>query len=728
MIAAAGIVIPASAFTIYYGGGDMVQKNREDVVKTESVMTTRSSIRTEANSTSAQAPNIVVKVAPRQEQGENEYAKYGELIPVLEEDFSKMVSGSKGAPDMETRIWNDQKPGDDDYIPWTNMKPEYTHDPLWGGYNVYQAGGMVYMDQTREYAHINTPYTLDVSQNSGICILEFDMETVDDENPMSGLMIEAAETRNMTATWDIMGSQYTGEIPAGKHTVSALFYGGGPTSLFNIIPAGQDAVYLDNIKVYSLKQHIATPVARSHSEYKGTSFKANWDAVEGADSYLVSVYSLDETDPSNPIRNFVVEDKPATENSVVIDGVESGVTYYYIVKSVKGEYTSLPSVPMRVFDVEAPKMQEPAVDAENNMYTAYWDIAPNSERFNYAAYRLRVAEADGPFVIADEDFEGVTDEEGISNDWTFDDPDPEQWVYNEYYITTGMKQRGWYGKNCAVYYNSLCFDAFHYFYAGEDSGLVSQEMDLSKDGGKATITITAAGEFLPAEMTGVTDLQGNPVDLQVEAAVAVFNYDERVRDYVQSELIYAHDVNKDGMSPNEMREFTFNITKGTERSIIGIYAVGGPGNLYLDDFKIVQNYKAGDEFYDAFEFDHWYDGTQVDVKLPPLAYGYDIYHQVQSVRSMSVQGSAEFAVSEFSPREFVFKCASGVGEFEADDNTRISVDGGVLTVNASGEVSVYGVDGSLVGASTVDGGFTCPLPAKGIYLVKVAGKTVKVVY
>lgn len=726
MIAAAGIVIPASAFTIYSGVGATELKGRNEAVKTETAAPVKVSVAQYDKAATEGTSNMVVKVAPKQADAANPYAKYGELVPVLEEDFSKMTSGSKGAPDFKTKMWDDIVPGE---IAWVNLKSEYTQRPNWGAVSVYPAGGAVYIDRTETDSHINTPYDTDLSANDGICVISFDVASMDDETPISGIFIEAAETNNMGPKWrDLVEPQMTDELAPGEHTISCLFYGGGPTTMFNIMPRGKEAFYLDNLKIYTLKQHVATPTLRKHSEYKGTSFKANWEPVEGAESYLVSVYSVDNTDQMNPVVKYVVEDKPATENSLVIEGVESGVTYYYTVKAVKGEYTSIPSLPMRVFDIEAPKMQEPAVAMDELSYKAYWEAAPKAERYNYIAYKLRTAEADGPFVIADEWFTGITNPEGISCDWTFDDPDPESQVYDDFYITTGMMQRGWHAKNAANYYNSLCIDAFHYIYGNEDSGLISPELDLSKDGGKFTVTITAAGEFLPAEMTGLTNQDGKPVDTQVEAAVAVFNYDETVGDYVQSELIYAHDVNKDGMSPDEMRTFTFNLTKGGKRSIIGIYAVGGPGNLYLDDFKVVQNYKAGETFYDPFEFQHWYDGTQIDVKLPLHAVSYEIYDQVQAVRSESNQGSADFAVSEFSPLALVFKSTVGIDGMVVDDNTTISLNAGVLTVNTPGAVSVYGVDGSLVASSTGDGAFTCTLPAKGIYLVKTADKTVKVIY
>lgn len=728
MIAAAGIVIPASALTIYSGVGTPELKGRNEAVKTEMAAPARTSLAQYVKAAAVLPSNMVAKVMPKQADAKNPYADYGELIPVFEEDFSKMSTGSVGNPDFETTMWNSYTPGDEDYIPWTNMKPGYTQQPDWGCENTYPAGGKVYF---KDYAHINTPYKIDLSANGGICVISFDVSSIDAETNIGRIVIEGAETRNMGPTWDYLYEvpQVTDELGPGEQTIVCPFYGGGPTTLFNIVSGfEQGGFYLDNLKIYTLKQHIATPVATKHSEYKGTSFKANWEAVEGAESYLVTVYSVDNSNPMEPVVTYVAEDKPASENSLLIEGVESGKTYYYTVKSVKGEYTSLPSVPMRVFDIEAPKMQEPAVAMDELSYKAYWDAAPKAERYNYIAYKLRTAEADGPFVIADEQFTGIANYDGISNDWTFDDPDPEPQVYDDFYITTGMQQRGWHAKNSTNYYNSLCIDAFHYFYGNEDSGLISPELDLSKGGGKFTVSITAAGEFFKAEDTGITDLQGNPVDLQVEAAVAVFNYDEKVRDYVQSELVYAHDVNKDGMSPEEMRTFTFNLTKGTKRSIIGIYAVGGPGNLYLDDFKVVQNYKPGETFYDPFEFQHWYDGTSIDVKLPLHAVGYEIYDQVQSVRAESSQGSSEFAVSEFSPLALVFKSTVGVDELVVDDNTTLSLNAGVLTVNTPGTVSVYSVDGNLIATSAAEGEFTCTLPAKGIYLVKTADKTVKVIY
>lgn len=728
LIAAIGIVIQASAFTTNPGNSTDGLKSRRDAVKTGATVPGRIPAMQHVATSPERAAGKALRVAPRQTEAENPYARYGELIPVLEEDFSKMTSGSKGAPDFNTKIWNDQMPGDDSYIPWTNIKPEYTHVPDWGGYNVFQAGGMVYIDQTTDYTHLNTPYNTDLTANNGICVLTFDVASIDDKHGISGILIEGADTRGMGSTWTFLESQMTPELAPGEYTINCLFYGAGSTTLFNIMPAGMEAFYLDNLRIYTLKQHIATPIPLAHSEYKGTSFKANWEAVDGAEGYLVSVYSLDDSDPTNPVINYVAEDKPAKENSLVVEGVESGVTYYYTVKSVKGEHTSLPSVAMRVFDIETPVMLAPELSENGVSYKARWNASPMAERYNYIAFKQRKADADGPFVIADEQFTGITDIEGLEYDWTFDDPDPESLTYDDFYIGTGMMQRGWHALHAINYYNSLCIDAFHYFYGGENAGLISPELDLGKDGGKATVTINAAGEFFTAEQTGVTDLNGNPVDLQVEAAVAVFNYDETTGDYRQDELIYAHDVNKEGMSSTEMREFTFNITKGSERSIIGIYAVGGPGNLYLDDFRIVQNYKAGETFFDPFEFDHWYEGTQISIEVPSHAYGHDIYDQVQAVRSVANYGMAEFAVSDFSPRAFVFSSTSGVNDVEADADVAIELNSGILNVNAKGTVRVYGIDGRPVAGSATGSGFTCKLPAKGIYFVRTTDRAVKIIY
>mgnify|MGYP007045109087 CR=1 FL=1 len=70
-----------------------------------------------------------------------------------------------------------------------------------------------------------------------------------------------------------------------------MFHEGGPTTLINICP--QDAaILIDDIEVYQVKQYVGTPAGHKHRFYTGKTFNLSWDAVDGADSYLLNVYTV----------------------------------------------------------------------------------------------------------------------------------------------------------------------------------------------------------------------------------------------------------------------------------------------------------------------------------------------------------------------------------------------------------------------------------------------------
>ena len=77
LLAAVGVVVPASAFTIYSAGDFAGQKGRDAAAKTESVSPVSISAARQAAKTSGRASNMIVKVADGQTRSENPYAQYG---------------------------------------------------------------------------------------------------------------------------------------------------------------------------------------------------------------------------------------------------------------------------------------------------------------------------------------------------------------------------------------------------------------------------------------------------------------------------------------------------------------------------------------------------------------------------------------------------------------------------------------------------------------------------
>ena len=190
----------------------------------------------------ANAPQVCFAKAPNQ---------YGTEQLVMKEDFSKMTAGSEANPDTDNSLIKD-----DFEYPWINTKDEFFNTPGWGSGNAYSAGGMVYLESgPQDMAHINTPM-LNVSDNGGIAWIRFKVRAKNTAENLQ-VMVEAAETFNMSPSWNMMGSAPLPDVTTEWKEYSMYFYGGGKYSLFNIVSVGAP-IYVDDIEVFTVKQHVNT--------------------------------------------------------------------------------------------------------------------------------------------------------------------------------------------------------------------------------------------------------------------------------------------------------------------------------------------------------------------------------------------------------------------------------------------------------------------------------------
>lgn len=239
--------------------------------------------------------------------GIEQVTKYGDLTLLIEEDFSLLSTGTEEEPDTETILnyeWDDPEY---QYV-WNNMKPEFVHGNLkWGIGNAYPAGGSAcfMFSASNPEAHIVTPM-MDLTANDGSFVVEFRAKASTDAEIFK-LMVEASETRNWGPTWDEFDNSVEFTTISNEWTTyRAIFQKGGPTSLCNIYAAGMAGnLYVDDVKIYSLKPFVDTPTLKRHTDFTQTSFKANWEPVDGADRYFLSVWSINEEGE----REFVLEDK-----------------------------------------------------------------------------------------------------------------------------------------------------------------------------------------------------------------------------------------------------------------------------------------------------------------------------------------------------------------------------------------------------------------------------------
>lgn len=666
------------------------------------------------------APKSVER-APRLVSVRKAPADYGKEVDIVKEDFAKMTTGSQAAPDYDTDL-NDYEMYDN---AWINMLDDFTQTPGWGSHNAYSAGGAIYLEGDSEtQGQLNTPM-LNVSRNSGICFLQFDARVPEDNEVVEQVVVEAAETYNMQPSWKFLGNTQLPQLTTDWQTYTIQFYEGGEYTLFNIVNYSAP-VLIDNVRVFQVDQYVATPTPNAHKNYSRVDdntakFDLSWSAVDGAESYVLNVY---DKDSNGKPQNYIQKDVEVKDNKFTVDNAVTGTIYYYTVSAKKGEHVSMPSVEVQVKGIVEPVLSVSS-PINGDKYTAEWKNVGGAERYNYISYFKQEATEDCRMEVSKLNLVGMKyDSDDMEVEYSVDNPSSH--TLDRGALADEIGQAGWTVKHYAIYKDALTIDAFWTVEAKSDAGLISPEMDLSKDGGKFRVKLRACAEYLPA------------YEAYPQAAVALFNYDEEKGDYVQSELIYAGDKNVDG----DWKRYDCDFTTGTARSIVGIYGTWAPGNLYLSDVAIHQNYKKGDSFLNPFHYLNWLvpgtgETTSVEVTIPAKAYERDIYHQAQSVR-VKAEGDqfsgATFLESRFSDLQKVGFCplTNGVNDAKLNvSGATVSLAGNNIVVNnpQKAEVALYTLDGMLVASdNSCAEVVTLPAAAHGKYVVKVGKQSVKLVF
>lgn len=210
------------------------------------------------------------------------------LQVLLEEDFSKFTAGSEATPDA-----TDVADATTGYI-----ADELTNTPGWSGDGVFQAGGCAYIgivDEGTDNEDTGFPNssTFDGSGNGGYIVVTFrarvaeegatdavefvsiDEDDINESDPMSGV-VDYKQVA-ITDQW----AEYEVELKSGAANASIQLY------------AYQSPIYIDDIKVtQTVKIDVPAPEALAATNVTPTSFTANWSAVEGATSYMLTVFSF----------------------------------------------------------------------------------------------------------------------------------------------------------------------------------------------------------------------------------------------------------------------------------------------------------------------------------------------------------------------------------------------------------------------------------------------------
>lgn len=716
--------------------------------------------------------------------GTNPYAKYGDFEELLYEDFSKLTTGSVGNPDFNTNLYDAFKrtdPYDNSQyeIPWYSFNPDYLNtkgvydsnhetDSRWGVNNGFPAGGALYMylqddDEDCEFSqcHVNT-CLIDCSKYQGDVILQFDAFTDNAESTNFISQVEAAETNGMGPSWNVLGSLTLPEINSERKTYTILFRGADKSTIFNIVgqrgalERGGDiygnSFYIDNIKVSVLKPFVNAPENLKMKYYKGDNFKLAWDKVDGAEKYLVDVYTKqviqnDMGYTQEAIGDYLLQDEETTDNFLQVNNAKNGEVYYYKVRAVKGSQVSMESnEEKQILGVVAPALE--LVDSyADSKYTAMWKPVPGAERYNYQAFAANKITEDTKLAVVNTNFEGMPYNHGFEwkvTSWgneiveqydtpkySTTDPDPSA-VTGTY--TCLDKMSGWMAYSWALYKDALVIDGYQSFNNGNNASLQCAPIDLSKDNGKFDVTITLKGEC--AE--GYVDQNNNPV--YAHAALATFVYDQELDDYVQGETKFIADTND-----KEWKTTTCSFSNGSEDMTFGVFATYAPSNLFIHDIKIEQNYKAGDTFMKSFDYYYREEGVEVEkngekylsmeIPLVGETAGKDVYHRMQSVRLGQAANqftSATFCESQWSKPTLVAEnVVTGIEKTTevGKKSATVFMQGDNLVINnpAGEEVHIFGMNGAELNADkSGNASIKMAMPADNSFIVKVGKQSIKI--
>ena len=302
---------------------------------------------------------------------------------IVEEDFSKFTAGSETAPDA-TDLANAQT-GD--------ISADYTQVPGWSGAAVFQAGGSAYIGfYEGDTGWLNTPI-LDFSANNGTFTMTFRAKSA----------LSSGDELNMLLLYP--GEQYAvssqSVILTNEWKEYSISLSKGTAESFIQMWTYEGEYFIDDIKISA--EGLSAPQNPTVSKYMGTSAELSWDAVAGADSYLLNVYyfSMDTFD-----YVYLLQEEPVSGTTYTVNGLDPNESYYFDVAAVVGEEISPLSESVTIESpIEAPTAL-PATNYSATSFTANWEAVEGAS--SYLLSVLYEGESDIEYVFENKEVQGTS--------------------------------------------------------------------------------------------------------------------------------------------------------------------------------------------------------------------------------------------------------------------------------------------------------------------------------
>lgn len=507
----------------------------------------------------------------------------GSEIVLVSEDFAKFTAGSEDDPDgTELSDWNDG-----------TIDAKYTQQPGWRGGFVYQAGGCAYLDVDTEEGTgwLITP-TLNLSNYGGSFTIKFrarvassKSSTTDEIYVQNCLLGEYSNS--VTSSQTIEGTT--------KWKEYTLTFTDGNSKDDIQITAKSYPIFIDDITITQIDNgKPGAPLAQAATNVSDTQFTANWQAVEGAEGYLLSVYTL-----KNATEQYLFKDKEVSGTSYDVTGIEANIDYYYTVCSKRNGETSKTSNTITVIRKLKTPVTLPATNVASYGFTANWQSVPQATAYAVYTILTHTAQADNePFNLFKSDFSAVK-VGTIDSPWDYsrlggirvflDDLAPRcDWI-----AFAPMAAQGMFGiSNMFLDYNV-------------PGTIYSPILDLSHDGGKSTLRFNVLGR-------NVTKLR---------ICVLKDRADGKADELFKTECPVTTDL----------AEQVITLEKGEKDTYIEISIAEGTGYVLFDDLQLSQNLNKGESTELKYKYDETSD-TSRRIDTPDYSAG-DVYaYTVQAFR------------------------------------------------------------------------------------------------
>ena len=604
----------------------------------------------------------------------------GELTTIFSENFNALVNGSETAPANEELSANGK------------IDAALTGGQQWSGRGLHEAGGalaVMHFEQSDWFGteelqgYVRTAYT-DVRMDGGNFTARFRARTLGSES--SRLLVELYDpyvTNNIqSATVELTDEWATYEVDLCHPGY------GNHLAFLEMASYGEDWL-LDDFEIVQDYYELLPPIVHYARNVSYEQFTGRWNKAPLTDSYLVNVFSLDESGQ----RNILVENVATDDCELTVTGTQKGTDYFYTVRSVNDRYTSEESEPIRVY-VPLSTLETPVtLEAENistDGFTARWEPTFRAMGYVIGLKREYTATEDMLVTVVNEDFDKITDGD-LSWPYPF---------YGELDDITSVP--GWSYNYFDVRVVSGMFGLDNtYKKYGEDVYLATPAIDLTGDGGRFTMVLDVYGD------------KGDVVSLSC------------------GDKTVTHALAKQGS-----QSFSVEFDNGTAATVIRMEFDGDGQSklLFFDNIAIQQQFYAGDPVKEnvgnfrtetptpSYEFTglNANEGDKFVYTVTAWSYSQD---------EDGVWGPDIFSeVSE--PRSVMITDQAGISE-EGADNTTVSVSDNVLTISTDkfGVVNIFSAYGMPIGSYVVSPGysvFKIKTAYKGVAIVRVNGQSFRV--